>query len=150
MSAKTKQEKNDEEVAFATFKTWCTQEDARLKTEVAKNTESIELLSAEIGKLTTEIRTHGERIATLSQEVAGHEADIKSAEAQREKDRQSYEAESTDFSESVDALDRAIAILKKENYDRPGSAESLLQLSRSEQMPSKACPPDTRDGCCLV
>eukprot|EP00429_Kryptoperidinium_foliaceum_P137912 CAMPEP_0176276338 /NCGR_PEP_ID=MMETSP0121_2-20121125/47701_1 /TAXON_ID=160619 /ORGANISM="Kryptoperidinium foliaceum, Strain CCMP 1326" /LENGTH=69 /DNA_ID=CAMNT_0017616585 /DNA_START=27 /DNA_END=232 /DNA_ORIENTATION=+ len=69
MSAKTKQEKNDEEVAFATFKTWCTQEDARLKSDLSKNAEAIELFSAEIGKLTTETRAHGERIATLSQEV---------------------------------------------------------------------------------
>jgi len=137
MSAKTKQEKNDEEVAFATFKTWCTQEDARLKSDLSKNAEAIELFSAEIGKLTTETRAHGERIATLSQEVAGHEASVKAEEAQREKDRQAYAAESTDFSESVDALDRAIAILKKEDYDRPGSAESLLQLSRNDRMPAK-------------
>jgi len=137
MSAKTKQEKKDEEVEFAKFQTWCTQEGARLKSEVTKNGETIELLSANINKLTTDIRTHGERIATLSQEVAGHEADIKAEEAQRAKDHEAYLVESTDFAESVDALDRAIQILKREDYDRPGSADSLLQLAKNDRMPAK-------------
>jgi hypothetical protein len=137
MTAKAKKEKKDEEVAFAEFGTWCTGEKANLKKSIKDQSETMELLSSEITKLSTEVKILGEEIAKLSSNVAEFEADIKSSTAQRAKDNTEYLAESQDYSESVDALDRAIVVLQKQDYDRTGSKAALLQLAEKNQLPAK-------------
>merc|ERR1719261_1985027 len=69
MSAKAKDEKNKEEVAFAEFQTWCKMEIPQTKKAIAKGAETIELLQAEIAKLTTEIKVLGEEIEKLTADV---------------------------------------------------------------------------------
>lgn len=137
MTAKAKQEKNAEQVAFAEFSTWCSSEQANLKTSIKKSGESIELLTAEISKLSVEAKTLGEEIAQLQKDVAGDEADLKTSTKERAKENAAFLAESQDYSESLDALDRAIVVLQKQSHDRPG-ASALLQLSESAQLPAKA------------
>jgi len=138
MSAKAKQEKNAEEVAFAEFATWCTHEKANLQKSIATGAESIELLSSEISKLSVESKTLGEEIASLQQDLTNFEAELKSSREQRAKDNKAFLAESQDYGESVDAIDRAIVVLQKQSHDRPASASALLQLSESSQLPAKA------------
>merc|ERR1719456_1623808 len=108
MAAKAKDEKNKEQVAFAEFETWCKMEIPQTQKSIAKAAETIELLNAEIAKLTTEAKVLGEEIAKLQSDVANYESEQKAAVAQREKDNKAYVEESTDYGESVDALDRAI------------------------------------------
>merc|ERR1719321_712497 len=85
MNAKCKQEKNDEQVAFAEFSTWCNMEQAQLKESIKKGGESIELLGASIEKLGNEAKVLGEEISTLQSNVAEFEADMKASEKQRAK-----------------------------------------------------------------
>jgi len=137
MQAKVKEEQNSEEVAFAEFKTWCEMESGDLKKQISENGQEIERLGASIGKLGSEIKTLGEEIGTLQEELASNDADKTKETEQREKDRAAFLEEEKDYSESVDALDRAIAIMSKENYDRPAASASLLQVSQSSRMPEK-------------
>merc|ERR1719331_3593731 len=95
MSAKAKAEKNQEQVSFAEFQTWCKMEVPQTQKSIAKAAESIELLNADIAKLTTEAKVLGEEIAKLQGDVAGAEAEKKKADAQREKDNKAYVEEST-------------------------------------------------------
>jgi len=134
MSATAKKEMADEQVAFGKFTVWCKQETASLAKEIKENGESIEMLGTEIGKLTQEVEELGEAIKGLQDGVAKDEADVKSETAQREKDHAAFLEEEKDYSESVDALERAIAVLAKQDYDRP----ALLQLSQDERLPLKA------------
>jgi len=60
----------------------------------------------------------------------------KESSAQREKDRSAYVAESTDYGESVDALERAIAVMQAKDRDIPGT--SLLQLTTNDKLPVQA------------
>jgi chromosome segregation ATPase len=137
MSSKCKQEMNDEQVAFAEFESFCSNGKPKLKKKIAKGAETIETLTAEIGKLTSEVGTLGEEIGVLQSDVTQFEADKKAAEAQREKDHAAYIEESTDYSESLDALDRAIAVMEEKNQDIPGA--SLIQLVTADTaMPLKA------------
>lgn len=138
MSAKAKQEKKAEEVAFAKFTTWCSQETTNLKTEIKANSEDMDLLEADIGKLQNEVRTLGEALGNLNSNVANMEANKQSEVVQRKKDHADFEEEAKDYSESVDALERAIRVLKKQDYDRSGAAEALLQISNKDRMPEKA------------
>jgi len=134
MSATAKKEKNDEEIAFGKFTVWCEQETTSLAKEIKENGESIEMLEAEIDKLTQDVAALGEAIGELSDNVAKYKADVKSETVQREKDHAAFLEEEKDYSESVDALERAIAVLSKQDYDRP----ALLQLAEDNRLPAKA------------
>merc|ERR1719375_656560 len=138
MSAKAKAEKNQEQVSFAEFQTWCKMEVPQTKKSIAKAAESIELLTAEIAKLSTEAKVLGEEIAKLQSDVAKFEAEKKDADAQREKDNKAYIEESTDYGESVDAIERAIQVLNKRTADKPAADAVLLQLTESDRLPAQA------------
>jgi len=138
MEAKSKQEKNDEQVAMAKFETWCKMEIPQTKKSIAKAAEMIELLNAEIAKLTVEAKVLGEEIAKLQANVASFESEKAAATAQREKDNKNYIEESTDYGESVDALDRAIMVLTKNAGDKPAASAVLLQLATSDHLTAQA------------
>jgi uncharacterized protein YoxC len=137
MSTKCKQEMNDEQVAFAEFQSFCANGKPKLKKQIAKGGETIETLDAEIGKLGSDVSTLGEEIGVLQSDVTKFEADKKAAEAQRVKDHAAFVEESTDYAESVDALDRAILVMQEKNQNVPGSA--LLQVTmQDKRLPAKA------------
>jgi hypothetical protein len=138
MSAKAKEEKNKEQVAMAEFETWCKMEIPQTKKSIAKAAESIELLNAAIAKGTTEAKVLGEEISKLQADVASFESEKKAATAQREKDNKAYIEESTDYGESVDAIERAIVVLNKKTADKPADAAVLLQLTESDRLPAQA------------
>jgi len=138
MNAKAKQEKMDEEVAFAKFHTYCNDEQSSLNKAIAKDAEDIKMLSAEITKLTSDGKVLGEEMANLGRDVDGWTADQKAQTAQRAKDNEEFLAESQDYGESIDALERAISVLSKQSYDRTGAKAVLLQLSEGETLPAQA------------
>jgi septal ring factor EnvC (AmiA/AmiB activator) len=128
---------NDEQVAFAEFEAFCANGKPALKKKIAKSAETIETLNAEIGKLTSDVANLGEEIAGLQADVTKFEADKKAHEAASVKDHKAFIEESTDYSESVDALDRAIQVLSEKDGNIPGA--SMLQLSMNDKrMPAKA------------
>jgi DNA repair exonuclease SbcCD ATPase subunit len=137
MQATAKKEKHEEEVKFADFETFCTHEIADLKESIATAAEQIELLTSEIGKLTSDVAALGEEIAKLQSDVASFEADVKAQTAQREKEYADFVAESTDYGESIDAIDRALVVLTKNAADKKQAAASLLQVSELTMLPER-------------
>jgi len=138
MSANSKRDKQEEEVAFAKFSTFCSLESQSFTKKIAKNDEELESLAGSIGKLTENIKGLGKSMEKLNNDVAEYEADKKTAAERRKEDYEAFQAESQDFAESVDALERAIEVLQKQDYDRPGTKSSLLELSQGQQLPGKA------------
>merc|ERR1719217_1013911 len=113
-------------------------EQANLKESIKKGAESIEVLTASIGKLGSEAKVLGEEISTLQSNVAEFEADMKAATKQRAKDHEAFLAEEQDYAESVDALERALVVMQKQEHDRPASSAALLQVSQNSLIPEKA------------
>jgi len=138
MTAKAIQEKNDEQVAYAEFETWCSQESTNLASSIKKGGENIELLTASIDELGSDISQLGDDIAQLNKDEAKFSSEKEATEKQREKDHAASKEEEADFSESVDAIERALTILSKQDYDRPAAAAALVQLSAVQQLPEKA------------
>lgn len=135
MAAKGKKEKNIEEVEFSKFKTWCEDVISDKTKAVAEGKDEIEQLTADIAKAESDAKI-------LAEEVAGHEADVigwkkemENATAIREKENADYEAAHTDYSESIDAIKRAIQVLGQRTADIP---QSLLQLQQSNRIPDRA------------
>jgi chromosome segregation ATPase len=137
MLATSKQEKNDEQVAYSKFDTWCKEEQASLKAAIQRNSEEIESLDTEILQLGADIKALGEDIAKLESGIADDEASIKTETEERDKEHAAFLAEQQDYSESVSALERAIATLEREDYDRPAGAAALLQVSTREELPAQ-------------
>merc|ERR1719272_1063919 len=127
MLAKGKAEKHEEQVQFSAYKQFCddtTVEKTRMIKEAAA---TIEKLQADIEKFTADA-------AQLTKEISEHEADVatwngdhKAATTVRTIEKTDYDALHKDYSESIDALERATTVLKKQAYDR--SQTSFAQVS---------------------
>mmetsp|Transcript_32870 Transcript_32870/g.79191 ORF Transcript_32870/g.79191 Transcript_32870/m.79191 type:complete len:681 (+) Transcript_32870:84-2126(+) len=131
MMAKGKEEKEAEEVKFAKFSQWCKNMEASKSDAIAKEKATIEELVAEIEKLNADVKKLTGEIGELDQSVTTLKTDIKAATSVRGMEKSDYVATHNDYSESLDALDRAIGVLKKNAHDSKQTEESFLQLSRA-------------------
>merc|ERR1719230_1254908 len=125
MVAKGKQEKHDEQVAFATFKQWCVDTTDQKQGAIADGKDKIEQLKADIQKAQADQLKLGDEIKVLQADIATWEADQKAATEERAKEKADYDALHADYSESIDALERAQAVLSKQSADTKQS--SFLQ-----------------------
>merc|ERR1719399_292483 len=96
----------------------------------------IEVLGADIEKCTSDAAALSEHIEKLDEDIAVWEGDVKAATKVREIEKADYDVTHKDYSESIDALERAIAVLKKQDKDR--AQASLLQLSAQRLVPDEA------------
>merc|ERR1719277_1956134 len=148
MLAKGKKEKHDEQVQFAAYKQFCDDTTTEKKRAIQEAEESIEMLMASIAK-------HDSDAQILTKEIAGHDADVaswtgdKKAATQVDSiERADYEAMHQDLSESVDALQRAIQILKSKAYDREQApvasapSPSLVEIAALKRL--ARIPPETK------
>lgn len=135
MHAKGLKEKQDEEARFSRFTQWCSDTSDSREKSVNKGNDKIEQLKAAIQKAEADAVQHGNNIAELQASIAGWEAQQQEATGIRNKEDVDYQATHKDYSESLDALARAISTLKAQNFDRT-QAESLLQkVSNSRHTP---------------
>jgi len=129
MAVKGRKEKEEEEVKFAAFSEWCTGQ-TRVKTEeIASGEAEMEMQSATIQKADARIRALTARVHELEEDVGRWQADKKSASDVRQKENADYTATASDYSESLDALTEAIAVLKKQSHDR-GQADLIQTVAK--------------------
>jgi len=127
MLAKGKSEKHDEQVQFAAYKQFCDDTETEKKRLISEAEEHIEVLKADIEKYTADAAQLAKEIAAHEEDIATWTGDSKAATKVREIEKADYDALHQDYSESVDALERAIAVLKKQAYTRQ-QASSLVQV----------------------
>jgi len=127
MLEKGKEEKHKEQVQFASYKQFC--EDTSVdkaraikaaNSKIKKAQADEKKARADASRLQREIDEHNGNIATF-------EGDKKAATSVRNTENKDYIATHQDYSESIDALGRAIETLKAQPKKR-AQAESLLQL----------------------
>jgi len=133
-------EKEEEAKKYSAFQQWCGDTDKSKAAEIQAAADKIEMHDAEIQKAEAQIRDHTSRINELNEDVGRWKRDQTSASDVRGKEREDFQATQQDYSESLDALDNAIAVLKKQNFDRPQAEmlqvkKSLLQLSNLQLVP---------------
>ena len=97
----------------------------------------MERLSASIQKAEADAATLAKEIAGLDEDISVWEGDKKAATEVRELENADYLTTHKDYSESVDALERAVAVLKKQAYDRTQGA-SLAQVAQLSLIPEHA------------
>merc|ERR1719482_779386 len=102
MLEKGKKEKQEEQVQFAAYKQFC------------DDTTTEKQRAASIQKNQADASTLSKEIAQLDEDISVWSGDKKAATEVREIENADYMKTHKDYSESVDALERAIAVLKKQ------------------------------------
>jgi len=136
MLAKGKSEKQNEEVQYATYKQWCDDTSREKTNAIREATEQIEVLKADIQMYAAEAEQLQKQIAKAEEDITVWNGDMKAATNVRTIEKADFDAAHTDYSESIDALGRAIAVLKKQSSDKKQAA--LLQVKASKLVPDEA------------
>merc|ERR1719460_1767269 len=131
MLEKGKKEKHEEQVQFAAYKQWCDDTSVEKKRDIEEANEKIEILKADIEKATATAAKLTKEIAELDEDISVWDGDMKAATKVREVEKADYDAMHADYSESVDALERAIAVLKKQSHDRKQASFVQVEALKS-------------------
>jgi len=132
MLEKGKKEKHEEQVQFAAYKQFCDDTSVEKNRAIKEADETIEVLKADIQKYTAKAAKLTKEIAGLDEDISVWAGDMKAATNVREIEKSDYDTMHKDYSESIDALERAVAVLKKQSHDRKQA--SLLQVSSLTQL----------------
>jgi DNA repair exonuclease SbcCD ATPase subunit len=137
MYSKGKQEKHDEEVRFAVYTEWCKNTMDLKQKMIADANLEMERLSADIQKGLSDAEVLGQEIAKLGADIDMYSKDLANQTSIRESEHADYQTEHADYSESIDALGRAIGILKKQSYDRKQGTAMLQKVSVLSRVPAQ-------------
>merc|ERR1719191_1973554 len=136
MLEKGKKEKHEEALSFNDFKQVCDDTSTEKTRAIAEANEHIGVLKADIEKAIATVEKLDKEIAELEEDISIWEGDIKASTKVREIEKSDYDKTHADYTESIDALNRAIAVLKKEAHNRPQAA--LIQLTTQTLIPREA------------
>merc|ERR1719272_2595717 len=138
MVEKGNKEKQDEQVQFAAFKTFCDNTVGAKQAAIAQATEEIDLLTAEIEKSESEAEEAAKAVSSLDADISTWEGDTVAAVKVRQIENTDYVATHKDYSETVSALEMAIATLMKTSGDVKQAASALTQVSESKIFPKES------------
>merc|ERR1719247_485032 len=138
MLQKAKKDKHDENVRFSSFRQWCesTKEDKDRLIKAAE--DKISQLEADISQSEADAAKLGDEIAGHNKDIDGWTGEVDASTAQRKAENTEYQATHLDYSESVDALERAIQVLKKREKDVPQSLVQVQKVTELKRMPAQA------------
>merc|ERR1719410_2769649 len=126
MDAKGKKEMAEEKEVYEKYAKFVRLQTKELTHEITTSKAQIEELIAAIEKHESDIQQLSTSINKLEGEVDTLEADMKAATAIRDTEHSEFLEQQTSYTESLYALDRAIQLLKSQDYDR-AQATALLQ-----------------------
>jgi len=125
--AKSEADRIEEQKIYAAYAQWCEYMTAKKTRELQAANQRIEEITAEIAKLEAHIEKLTNEIEALDANIAHWQLDLASAKKLRAGEHADYETAHKDYSESIDALERAIAVLKRQDYSRIQAA--LVQVA---------------------
>merc|ERR1719375_255055 len=123
MQAKGKAEKEDEAARFAEYKTFCKDTAWDKTTNIKTASAAIEQLSADIDKGASDAAEAAKAISQLDADLTAWKSDITVQTRERKEAKGVFDTVHADYTESIDAVQRALATLKA----GPG-ASSLIQV----------------------
>jgi len=136
MMVKAKREKQDEKVRFAAFSQFCKDTTVEKKRAIEQGNDDIAQAEANVAEADAEAKA-------LAKEIAGHEADVSTWTADKEKaielrkeEHRAFEREHAETVANEEATEEAEKTLVEGNENQAQAA--LLQLSSSSRVPEKA------------
>jgi len=141
MKAKGIKAKKDEEVAFSQFDQFCTNTRGNKGKAIENGEMKIEKLQADIAKGEATIEDLNKDLAELDEDLARWATDKKAATDVRKKERADYDATHKDYSDTLDAVERALNVIKKmpEHVNQKSFLQTHLgSVAKLSLMPPKA------------
>jgi len=129
LQAKIIKEGEDAQKVYAEFSEWCEDQSKDLQFEIKTAKADVESLTATIEQAKANIGAADQQIDELSNTISTDEADLKAATEIREKEHADFAAEETDLVDTVDTLERAIAIIEREMAKNPALLQAESQNS---------------------
>jgi hypothetical protein len=126
MLAKGKAEKEKEAATYAIYKEWVDDKTQETGFEIKTLNSQIEEQTAEAEKADADVAELSAKIQELDGLIGGWEADQKSATDLRDSEHAEFVKVQADYSESLDAIDRAIIVLESQSAS-VAQPEMLLQ-----------------------
>jgi chromosome segregation ATPase len=102
-----------EQKSYEEFSKWCKDESTEKKFEIEDGRNQVDSLTATIEKAAATISELDSKIAKLTKAVSQNEKDLDSATEVRHKEHEDYVSTDKEMVESIDTLEKAIAILEK-------------------------------------
>merc|ERR1719161_1349414 len=138
MHAKGVQEKQDEEVAFTSFKQWC-DNTAKNKAKAIKEAEELmEQLEADIAAAESDVSTLTDEIAAINAEMDSKKKDMQAATEIRDKEKEDYKQTHTDYSESIEAVTKAETVISSKSGDVSQAMMLIQTVSKKRYVPANA------------
>jgi len=131
MKAKGVKELETEKAIFGDYQIFVTRRTRELTEEIADSKAQIEKLVAIAAQADSDVADLKQKIAANEEETASGQKRIEDSTTLRNTERAEFEAQETDYAESLDALDNAIQVLMSKNYDRSQALMLLQRMSRS-------------------
>merc|ERR1719243_340294 len=126
MVAKGKKEKQQEQVQFAAFKTFCDTTNSQKQKAIKEANEQMDVLKADIEKAESDAAVLTEEIAQHDEDISTWGGDLKASTKVREIENQGYLDAHKDYTESIQAIEDGIAELKGQAHD-VSQVEELVQ-----------------------
>jgi cell division septum initiation protein DivIVA len=134
MLEKGKKAKKEEQVQYNSYKQWCDETTVEKTRDIDEANQLIETLKADIQKYEADAELLAKEIAVHEEDISTWNRDIKAATKVREIEKADYDANHKDYTESIDALERAIQVLKKSAKDVPQSFVQVRALKNANFM----------------
>jgi len=121
LTAKIKAEGDAEAKAYKEYFDWCDDTSKNAQFEIKTASSEKEELEATIGELASSISSSTTKIEELSAAIASDTAELKEATGIRDKEVAEFQKAEGELVDTVDTLERAVAILEREMAKAPGS-----------------------------
>ena len=115
--------------AYKEFFEWCDDAAKNTQFEIKTYTSNKEKLEATIGETTATIETASSKIEELAASIASDDKELAEATAIREKELADFQKSEAELVDTVDTLERAVAILERELAKSGGAAFAQIDTS---------------------
>jgi hypothetical protein len=138
MKSKAIAEKDKEIKLFKEYMSWCKDTTTDKKHEIITATDEIGRLEATIMKSDVAAKELSDKVKAIDENIAMWSQDKDAATEVREKEHADYMETNTDYTESIDALGKAIVALSKSQGSVPQAMMLLQQIASEHRVPDSA------------
>jgi hypothetical protein len=138
MKSKAIAEKDKEIKLFKEYMSWCKDTTTDKKHEIITATDAIGRLEATISKSSVAATELSDKVAAINADIAMWTADKAEATKVRETEHADYAETNKDYSESIDALGRAIVALSKSQGSTAQAMMLLQSIATEHKVPDSA------------
>mmetsp|Transcript_33774 Transcript_33774/g.89513 ORF Transcript_33774/g.89513 Transcript_33774/m.89513 type:complete len:684 (+) Transcript_33774:81-2132(+) len=133
MLEKGREEKSQEAVLYAAYAQFCTDSIADKTSAVKEADEQMQLLTANIENSETTAETLSREVQESDGEVATWQGNTKATQQVRELERREYDAAHQDYSETIDAITRAVQVLRSQANTKQAPKQVALLASKLDK-----------------